>query len=240
MNLEEEAVREFAYESVSFNYHLILENRKTIAATVFPSESILVKAPLEASDQRIDEFLQRKFRWVLKQKRYFSQFRSENRKSYVSGETFQYRGRSYKLLIHGAGGEDRVSLQHGILNVFVSGAKSSNRAKQIIDSWYRTRADLVFSQRLSVCLQLFDYDTVPALAVRKMNKRWGSYSPEVNKVTLNLNLIKAATRYIDYVIVHELCHISCSKHNSEFYSLLKNKLPKWRKLKTELELSLLG
>lgn len=132
MNLEEDAVREFTYESVSFNYHLILESRKTIAATVFPSENVLLKAPLEVSDQRIDEFLQRKFRWVLKQKRYFSQFGSEKSKSYVSGETFQYRGRSCKLLIHDAGGEDRVSLQHGILNVFVSGKKAQPELSRLL------------------------------------------------------------------------------------------------------------
>lgn len=235
------ASREFTYENVSFNYHLILENRKTIAATVYPSENLLVKAPLEASEQRIDEFLQGKFMWVLKQKRYFAQFKSQRRaKSFQSGETFQYRGRSYKLLIHAGSAEDRISLQYGVLNVYLAGATSRVRVEQLIDSWYSRKADQVFSERLSACFQLFDYAVMPALAVRKMNRRWGSYSLEANKVTLNADLIKAATRYIDYVIVHELCHISCLKHNTEFYSLLESKLQQWRKLKTELELSLLG
>ena len=62
----------FAYQNVFFDFHLILEDRKTVAVSVLPSQAVIVKAPLEASDERINEFLRRKFRWVLKQKRYFS------------------------------------------------------------------------------------------------------------------------------------------------------------------------
>ena len=56
----------------------------------------------------------------------------------------------------------------------------------------------------------------------------------------NRELIKAATRHIDYVIIHELCHITHRKHSRPFYELLASKLPQWQRLKAELELSLLG
>jgi predicted metal-dependent hydrolase len=82
--------------------------------------------------------------------------------------------------------------------------------------------------------------SMPALAVRRMNRRWGSYQQRSNQIILNLELIRAATRYIDYVIVHELCHISHRKHSREFYQLLETKLPDWRRLKAELELRLPG
>lgn len=70
----------FTYENVSFEYHLILEERKTIAATVYPNQSISVKAPISAEPRRIDDFLKRKFRWVLKQRRFFTQFREKGEK----------------------------------------------------------------------------------------------------------------------------------------------------------------
>ena len=69
------AERRFVYENVSFDYHLICEVRKTVAASVLPSQAIVLRAPINASEDRIEDFLRRKFRWVLKQRRYFAQFK---------------------------------------------------------------------------------------------------------------------------------------------------------------------
>jgi len=62
---QEAVQRRFCYENVSFDYHLIREDRKTVAASVLPSQAIVLKVPRVASDDRIDDFLRRKFRWVL-------------------------------------------------------------------------------------------------------------------------------------------------------------------------------
>jgi len=234
------AKRHFAYEKVSFDFYLILEDRRTVAATVFPTQTLIVKAPREASDDRIFEFLRRKFRWVLKQQRYFAQFKTRSKKRYVSGETFRYRGRSYKLLIRRNGHGERVSLQHGTLTVFTASPKKHAHTKDLLDAWYSERAHRVFSERLSTCLSLFDYREMPGLMVKRMTRRWGSYSHRTNRVILNQELIKASTRHIDYVIVHELCHVKYDRHTRAFYDLLESRLPQWQKVKTELELSLLG
>lgn len=234
------ASRRFEYENVAFDYHLIHEERKTVAASVLPSQAIVLKVPVGASDDRIDDFLRRKFRWILKQKRYFAQFKVRPEKRYVSGETFRYRGRSHKLLVRQNGHEEHVSLQHGTLTVFTAQPNAWGHNSTLLDQWYRDRAHAVFTQRLAVCLAMFDYDEVPGLMIKKMTRRWGSYSHKTYRVILNQELIKAATRHIDYVIIHELCHITHRKHNRVFYELLSSKLPRWQRLKTELELSLLG
>ena len=61
--------KRFTYENIAFDYHLMLEQRKTIAATVYPNQSVVVKAPLDAETDRIYDFLTRKYRWVLTQQR---------------------------------------------------------------------------------------------------------------------------------------------------------------------------
>jgi len=232
--------RQFAYQNVSFDFHLILEDRKTVAVSVLPSQAAVVKAPLEASDERIDEFLRRKFRWVLKQKRYFAQFKVQPEKHHVSGETFRYRGRSHKLLIRKGGHDEHVSLQHGTLTIFTASSAQPSHNKQVLDAWYREKAHKVFSERLHVCFSMFGYDEMPGLMIKQMTRRWGSYSQKTNRVILNQELIKAATRQIDYVIIHELCHVTHKQHSRMFYGLLGSKLPHWQQLKTELEVSLLG
>jgi len=232
--------RRFSYENVSFDYHLIREDRKTVAASVLPSQAVVLKAPRGTSDDLIDDFLRRKFRWVLKQKRYFAQFKVRPEKRYVSGETFRYRGRSHKLLIRKNRHQERVSLRHGTLVVFTTRPGMPAHSKALLDGWYRDKAHSAFAQRLDVCLEMFDYDEAPGLMIKHMTRRWGSYSRKTNRVILNLELIKAATRHIDYVIIHELCHIAHRKHSRAFYDLLASELPQWQRLKNELELSLLG
>lgn len=232
--------RRFSCGNISFDYSLLLERRKTISATVFPTQALLVKVPSEATDDRIDDFLKRKLRWILQQQRYFAQFKARAERRGVSGETLCYRGRAYKLLLRRADSDERVSLQHGIVTVFLLSPKTPSRARRLLDAWYKERAHKVLSDRLAACFSLFGYKELPFLVIRRLNKRWGSYLHKTNKIVLNQELIKASTRYIDYVIVHELCHVNYRRHSRAFYSLLKSKFPQWEKLKTELELRLLG
>lgn len=230
----------FTYEDVAFDYHLILEDRKTIAATVYPNQSVAVKAPLESEESRINEFLTRKFRWVLKQRRYFKQFKDQAEKEYVSGEAFRYLGRCYKLLVRQSEGIDRVSLHHGTLIVYSSAPKDRKQTQGLLGQWYAQRAETIFNERLKECYELFDYEECPRLVIRKLNKRWGSYLPQGNRIHLNPDLIQASKAQIDYVIIHELCHATHHNHSRAFYDLLTVKLPKWQDVKTELELKLLN
>ncbi|MDY0295872.1 MAG: SprT family zinc-dependent metalloprotease [Acidobacteriota bacterium] len=230
----------FQYGNISFHYKLIREERKTLSVTVLPTQKIIVKAPLQAPDDRIHALLSRKFRWVLKQQRYFHQFKVEPQKEFVSGETFRYRGRSYKLLVRRTGQNEHVKLQHGTLTMFTTQLGDASYKRRLLEDWYILKAHEVFSERLQVCLEMFEYVNKPGLMIRQMTRRWGSYSHKTKRVILNRELIKAATRHIDYVIIHELCHIKHRKHNRAFYDLLASKLHQWQQLKTELELSILG
>jgi len=230
--------KQFIFENIAFDYHLMLESRKTIAATVYPNQSVVVKAPLEAKAERINDFLIRKYRWVLKQRRYFSQFRPTNSREYVTGESFRYLGRSYKLLVRQADDKPYVSLQHGILSVYSFYPKNRLHAKQLLDAWYAKKIHKVFQERLELCFALFDYEDIPSLGVRKLNKRWGSYMHKSHRIILNQDLIQASKAQIDYVIIHELCHVQHSRHDRKFYTLLASKLPAWERIKTELELRL--
>ena len=72
-----------------------------------------------------------------------------------------------------------------------------------------------------------------------MSKRWGSFLSS-NQIVLNVDLIKAPKRCIDYVIIHELCHLYHKQHNKDFFNLLQQKCPNYQNLKKELEIKLLG
>ena len=78
----------------------------------------------------------------------------------------------------------------------------------------------------------------PNLKLQKMEKRWGSLSDK-GQLTLNINLIQTPKECIEYVVIHELCHLIYHNHGIEFYKLLEHTLPDWMKRKYKLEMALI-
>lgn len=230
-------LRSFSYEKISFEYQLVEENRKTIAATVTPAQTITIKSPIHPDEKKLDHFLKKRCVWIVKQRRYFAQFSAqETKKDYLSGESLQYLGRRYKLLVHVTTGIEKVVLQKGSLNVFV---KLPSHTEKLINRWLAEKRIRVFNDILKASCELFQNQAIPALKINKLRKRWGSYLSN-NTIILNPQLIQATKKQIQYVIFHELCHINHKKHDKAFYSLLSKNMPDWKKVKTELELSLMS
>jgi predicted metal-dependent hydrolase len=230
----------FETENVGFDYDLILQSRKTIAVTVHPDLEVTLKAPEKATQAKINDFLRRKTRWVLKQQRYFDEFKKATHKNYVSGETFRYLGRNYKLLVSQTESDDHVSLQFGSINVFSSFSKNRLYTKKLLDAWYEQNAKAKFEEQLKQCAKTYDIEDVPDLKIRQMKSRWGSYSKSTHSISLNHRLIQASRKQIDYVITHELCHIEHMNHSPAFYALLGKRLPNWKKVKAALESELIN
>lgn len=231
--------KNFTYDRIAFDYRLAQEARRTIAVDVFPDQSVRVKAPLHATEERINSFLQRKCRQILKHRRYFAQFKPQTPREYVNGETFRYLGRNYKLLTRKTTEQERVSIQHGTLTAFSLRHQDRLHTRELLEAWYAEKARPCFMERLKLCTAQFALKDPPTLGIRRLTKRWGSYSHKTNKIWLNRDLIKASKNQIDYVLTHELCHVTHTAHDKAFYSLLSSHMPDWKHVKEQLERTLL-
>ena len=76
--------------------------------------------------------------------------------------------------------------------------------------------------------------TKPQLRILSMKTQWGSCSP-AGLITINPHLVKASRECIDYVILHELCHIAEHNHSERFYRLMQQVMPQWQKTKKRLD-----
>lgn len=228
-------IQNFNYGEYSYKYSLLRSERKTISLIIKPDKSLVVKAPLKAKRDDIEEFLKRKWSWMEKQINYFNKYNKKKyKKEYVTGESFFYLGRQYRLRVRKSKDES-VRLYKGVIELRTKRElRNSSHNKSLLTTWYQERAMTVFAERYKLQLESFSYKFVPQLDIRKMNKRWGSFLNN-KKIYLNIDLIRAPKSCIDYVIIHELCHMRYKKHNKDFYKLLDKKCPDWELRKNNLE-----
>jgi len=126
-------------------------------------------------------------------------------------------------------------------SVWIEDKNDTGSVRKSVDTWYRKRAHETLGRYMERCYAGASRHGVaePALTICKMLRRWGSCSPKGN-ITLNLNLEKAPVHCIEYVIMHELCHLKYHNHSKSFFSILTRCQPDWRKRKEVLDWVVIG
>lgn len=227
----------FHFGSAEITYELSFKERKTMGIKVYPDCSVKVIVPTETKEEAIESKVREKAPWILKQQKEFLSYHPLTPpRKYINGESHLYLGRHYKLRIE-AGKVNDVKLKEGKL--FISHTEKTAPEKVLLD-WYKQKADKQFAILLEKSLKLFLRYSIetPKIEIRQMTKRWGSCTPK-GKVILNLELIKAPKGCIEYVIIHELCHLIHHNHSRAFYHLQDSLMPDWNKWKERLERTLI-
>jgi hypothetical protein len=224
----------YGKEKISFN--VLYVARKTLEIAVHPDANVIVKAPKGTTPKAIQVRIVKRARWIRKQIEYFRKFdpRTLSRR-YVGGETHLYLGRQYRLKIKKQKG-NAVKLKGAYFYVMTPDSYCTQQIKDLLEDWYKEHAYLVFARRLEICYETAKKLNVPfpEIKLRRMTKRWGSCSKS-GDILLNTNLVKASLYCIDYVIMHELCHLKAQTHNDRYYNLLSKYLPDWKRRKERLE-----
>ena len=137
-------------------------------------------------------------------------------------------------MIHDDTKPQGVKLLRGRLEVNTSESDLES-IKFLLNKWYRFRANIMFEVRLQHILeQALWVETKPDIRLMTMRTQWGNCSPS-GLLTLNTHLVKAPTICIDYVILHELCHLVEHNHSERFYQLLTQVMPDWEVVKERLD-----
>lgn len=211
-------------------YRLRFSDRKRLRITVRPDLSVVADAPGRFSEQEAREAVRSKARWILRQLASFEEFHPlPMPHKFVSGETFVYLGRQYRLKVE-TGEKAPAKLRGRFLHVAVAEKTDAKAVQRSLDAWYRVRAGEVFHRYLSACVEIGRRHGIaePTLTIRDMRTRWGSCTA-AGRITLNLKLIHAPVHCIEYVIMHELCHLVHHDHSPRFYRLLCRCMPDWEK-----------
>ena len=105
-----------------------------------------------------------------------------------------------------------------------------------IDKWYKEQAKVLFQKHFDMVYEKFSRRIpYPELKIRKMKSRWGVCNIRTKVITLNLELIKRDTKYLDYVCAHEMSHLIYGDHSSKFWDLVGENIPDYKKYRKEMK-----
>lgn len=221
------------FGSKQIDFRVEYSNRKSLGITVTPDLNVLVKAPIATSLEKVKEKLRKKAPWIIKQQSFFLSFHPKTAaRKFIGGETHLYLGRQYRLKIL-KNNIESVKLKGKFIEVATT---DKARAKELVSEWYLQNAKTKFHSIAQPLIDKFKKRKVEpsTIVLREMPTRWGSCTPK-GKIILNPELIKAPKGCIEYVIIHELCHLVYHDHTQKFIDLQTKEMSDWEKWKMKLE-----
>jgi predicted metal-dependent hydrolase len=229
--MQRQAIR-YGDENIDFDLVVDPRRKDDIRITVDPMKGVRVSVPTSSNATDVRAAVRRRLRWIARQ---LDQGRvNQARSRFISGEQVLYLGRCYVLKVITARAPS-VKLRGGFLRVELPDRKP-RCVSQALEGWYRNRAAQYFRQRLRELYSpsLDGATQPPSFRLQSMARRWGSCSPS-GTLLLNPALIRAPRECVDYVLVHELCHLRQAGHGRAFKKLLRRRMPDWETRKAALE-----
>lgn len=215
---------------------LSITERKTLKICVHPDKTVTVYAPKGKKVSDILKKIKERAPWIIRQRDYFERFQPLiTPRQYVSGECHYYLGRQYRLKVY-KNKESDVKLLGKFIKVYTTDVSNHSEIKELLYKWYAKHALFIFNRRIELYKNVIknlnaDFSEIK---IRQMKKRWGSCGKSC-AIVLNTELIKAPLFCIDYVIMHEICHLKNRSHDYKFYKLLEKHMPDWKLRKERLE-----
>lgn len=218
---------------------LLRTDRRALRIDVRPTGEVAIFAPAGEEIDEIQSRARRKGAWIFAQIDTISQRpKVTPKRRFISGETHLLLGRQYRLSIEQSD-DPHVRIEGGRLVICARAADDQPHCRRLLQTFYKLRAREVFRQRFEIVVEPFVRKGLkrPSLVIRPMSKRWGSFTPG-GRVVLNVDLVRASPRLIDYVICHELAHAFYPDHGEGWRALLETMMPDWEERKERLEAAL--
>lgn len=210
---------------------------RTLRLSVRPEGTVRVRAPFRTSGTQIRAHVESKAAWIVRHLERFRALREAmpQPNAYLSGETHAYLGRNYVLEVS-QGERNAVLFSDERCVVTTRFPPRPEQVRALLDAWYLRQARELFHRLIREQQPRFDALGVPRparLTIRAMTSRWGTCSCS-RTITLNRHLVRAPLECVEYVVVHELCHLRHHGHDKRFYGLLASLMPDWKERRARL------
>ncbi|MCZ0933454.1 MAG: SprT family zinc-dependent metalloprotease [Oligoflexia bacterium] len=221
----------FQYKNRSFSISLRYSSRKTVGISVHPDKKIEITAPSGTSFACIERVVERKSKWISNKLEELEKYQiMEQIKEYKNGQSLKLLGRDYmiKVIQIQEFEEEQIVKEKNLIKIYVQNSNQKKRISLLIEDWYRNEAMVYLAQKFEQCYKKIRKYGIskPLYYLRYMSQRWGSCTAKGN-ILLNPEIIQLPSHCIEYIIMHELCHLKYRNHSKEFYHFLDTVMPNW-------------
>lgn len=230
---------QISYANQVIEFFIERKKVKNVNLNIKPDMTIMVSASEKVPFDFICDFVKSKGEWILRNMKNFEQVQpyKQSEREYVSGESYKYLGKQYRLRVETTISEEWVKYYRGFIVLMVKDQNDWARKAKLMNEWYRKKAIKAFEESLEKQYSLIQKYGIqkPQIELRIMKARWGSALIDSKTILLNSELIKAPKYCIDYVVLHELIHFKYNDHKDNFYNMLFSLMPDWEKRKVMLD-----
>lgn len=220
----------------SIEYKVIYSRRRTLGISVLRDSTVIVRVPYRTTMKTIIRMVEEKSAWIIKHRDHFkNNHQNKPGRSYKNGSSHLFRGNTYVLNIIESPGKF-VKINGESIDIGLGKAEDEATVKKLLRKAYKIEASAHIPVLFSNILEKHSNQGFKPteLVIRSMKRRWGSCSNR-GKITLSSELMRLSDRYIEYVIVHELCHLRHHNHGPMFYELLSRLYPDWKIVRKEMK-----
>ena len=228
----------FEYGVFDYPVELVRSTRRKSVSIQVADGLIQLRVPQSISKREIEQLLERKRRWIEGKVALQSALPRLQPKQYLKGEQFLYLGKEYPLQLT-SDFPYRVTLQGDQLLLGVKPSTSLEQQPQWIKkqltAWYREQALQRLQERTAHFARVVGVKPA-SVVVRTYRSRWGSCSSR-GDIRYNWKLIMGPAEVIDYVVVHELCHLLEHNHSPAYWRRVEQFMPDYREQREWLKRS---
>lgn len=225
MSVERDRVR-VGDVTISYQVRRSRRRRKTVSISVH-EDGVRVAAPVATSRSAIRSIVRKRACWILEQAA--RPTLAPVAQQLLTGKTLLYLGRSVRVVVESSDvPTPEVRFDSRALRVDVprdlDDSERHDAVFQVVMAWYASRA----LDKLTACVRrwrlLLGYNQTPRILVRNQRSRWGSCAPD-GTLRFNWRLMMVKSDLIDYVVVHELAHLTHPNHSADFWGLVAGVMP---------------
>ena len=183
-----------------------------------------VRVPVGTTRKMIDQLVQDKTDWIVRSRQRMMERENQLEKNYLQADSIQYVGQTIPFRWEKA--SNPFQLHMGQDAFVLVGSGTPEQAQALVEASYRKRARMIFEERSEHFANQLGV-RVNQIRIKSQKTRWGSCSSKGN-LNFNWHAIVAPPEVIDYLVIHECCHLVHMNHSKAFWELVESLCPNYR------------
>ncbi len=206
---------------------VVFKDIKNVHLSVHPPAGrVSISAPRRMSLDSIRLFAISKLAWIRQQQKKIREQDREPEREYLDRESHYLWGRRYLLSVVERDARPAVELRHSTLVLGVRPGGDRAKRESLLEAWYREQLRQAVPPLVAKWEPTMGV-RVARFFVQRMRTRWGSCNPKARNLRFNTDLAKKPRECLEYIVVHEMCHLLEPTHNARFLAFMDRFLPNW-------------